>query len=49
MEKSDDNYINENHDMSLIQLQEINQNRIARIIGLSIETRPDYINYEELN
>ena len=49
LERGDENYIEDNHELSLIQLQEINQNRIARIIGLSIETRPDYINYEELN
>ena len=34
--------------LSLIDLQNINEQRVARIIGLSIETRPDYINPLEL-
>ncbi len=34
--------------LTLIDLQNINEQRVARIIGLSIETRPDYINPLEL-
>ncbi len=37
-----------NNVLSLIDLQNINESRVARIIGLSIETRPDYINPLEL-
>ena len=48
LEKSDDNFIKEDHSLSLIDLQNINENVTARIIGLSIETRPDYINALEL-
>ena len=58
LEKTDINYISEdyifinqeieNKVLSLIDLQNINEQRIARIIGLSIETRPDYINPLEL-
>ena len=48
LEKSDENFIKEDHSLSLIDLQNINENVTARIIGLSIETRPDYINALEL-
>lgn len=48
LEKVDANFIDENHSLSLIDLQNINEQRTARIIGLSIETRPDYINPLEL-
>ncbi len=34
---------------TLVELQTINETARARIIGLSIETRPDHINEEELN
>ncbi len=34
--------------LSLAQLHDINTNAEARIIGLSIETRPDYVNFEQL-
>ncbi len=36
-------------DKSLEELQNENETADARIIGLSVETRPDYINEEELN
>lgn len=36
-------------ELSLEALQKINETAKARIIGLSIETRPDYVNLEELN
>lgn len=36
-------------ELSLGELQKINETAKCRIIGLSIETRPDYINEEELN
>jgi ELP3 family radical SAM enzyme/protein acetyltransferase len=38
----------ENHNYSLEELQIINEKAHARIIGLSIETRPDYITPSEL-
>ena len=34
---------------TLEELQKVNETAGARVIGLSIETRPDYINEEELN
>ncbi len=34
---------------TLEELQKINETAGARVIGLSVETRPDYINEEELN
>jgi elongator complex protein 3 len=37
-----------NHDYTLEQLQNMNEKVTARIIGLSIETRPDYITPSEL-
>lgn len=36
-------------ELGLIELQKINETAEARIIGLSIETRPDYVNLSELN
>ena len=36
-------------ELSLEALQALNQTTGERIIGLSIETRPDYVNLEELN
>ncbi|MEN9852181.1 MAG: hypothetical protein RI996_124 [Candidatus Parcubacteria bacterium] len=36
-------------ELSLTQLHAYNQNAEARIIGLSIETRPDYVNFAQLN
>lgn len=36
-------------ELSLEALQKINETAPVRIIGLSIETRPDYVNLEELN
>ena len=36
-------------DKSLEELQKENETADARIIGLSVETRPDYINEDELN
>ncbi|MDQ5957127.1 MAG: elongator complex protein 3 [Patescibacteria group bacterium] len=41
-------FIEENHNYSLEDLQRINESAHARIIGLSIETRPDYITPSEL-
>lgn len=35
--------------LSLEELQKMNETAAIRIIGLSIETRPDYVNPEELN
>lgn len=43
-----DNYIKPDHNLKLEELQKINESREARIIGLSIETRPDYITPTEL-
>ncbi len=40
--------ISEDHNYTLEELQIINESAHARIIGLSIETRPDYIIPEEL-
>lgn len=40
--------IEQDHNLTLTQLQEINETADARVIGLSIETRPDYITYQEL-
>ena len=48
LEKDDANFINADHGLSLVDLQNINETVRARIIGLSIETRPDYINALEL-
>lgn len=59
LSREDDNYINDNYilnknkddkskTLSLIDLQSINEKATARIIGLSIETRPDYVNALEL-
>lgn len=36
-------------ELGLIELQKINETATARIIGLSIETRPDYVSLSELN
>lgn len=36
-------------DKSLLELQKENETTECRIIGLSIETRPDYISFEEIN
>jgi elongator complex protein 3 len=41
-------YIKEN-EKSLLELHTINTDATARIIGLSIETRPDYVNFSQLN
>jgi elongator complex protein 3 len=41
-------FIENNHEYSLEELQIINESAHARIIGLSIETRPDYITPSEL-
>lgn len=41
-------YIEKDENLNLEELQSINETAHARIIGLSIETRPDYISYEEL-
>ncbi len=41
-------FIENTHEYSLEQLQIINESAHARIIGLSIETRPDYITPSEL-
>jgi len=41
-------FIENNHEYSLEELQIINEKAHARIIGLSIETRPDYITPSEL-
>ena len=41
-------FLEENHSYSLEELQNINEKAHARIIGLSIETRPDYITPSEL-
>ena len=38
-----------NSDKSLAELQKENETTDCRIIGLSTETRPDYINFETLN
>jgi elongator complex protein 3 len=42
------NYIKEGQ-MTLVELQTVNETATARIIGLSIETRPDYVNLKQLN
>jgi elongator complex protein 3 len=44
-----DKIIPSDHNLSLAELQKINETTGARIIGLSIETRPDYVNFSELN
>lgn len=36
-------------ELGLLELQKINETAVARIIGLSIETRPDYVTLSELN
>ncbi len=41
-------FIEKDHNYSLIDLQKINESSHARIIGLSIETRPDYITDHEI-
>jgi elongator complex protein 3 len=41
-------YIKED-ELTLTELHTINQTAEARIIGLSIETRPDYVNFEQLS
>ena len=46
--KEERDYIKEG-ELSIEQLHDINQNTEARIIGLSIETRPDYVNFEQLS
>ncbi len=46
--KGDDEY-ETGTELSLEELQQENETAGARIIGLSIETRPDHINEEELN
>jgi len=35
--------------LTLLELQKINETAKCRIVGLSVETRPDWINFEELN
>jgi elongator complex protein 3 len=42
-------FIESDHAFTLEELQEINETSHARIIGLSIETRPDYVKFEELD
>ncbi len=48
LDKSNEEYIHADHGYNLEDLQKINEERLARIIGLSIETRPDYITATEL-
>ncbi len=48
LEKDDADFIKDDYTFSLLDLQNINESRTARIIGLSIETRPDYVNALEL-
>jgi len=35
--------------LTLLELHKINETANCRIVGLSVETRPDWINFEELN
>lgn len=47
-ERDPKDYIQEG-ELGLLELQKINEDASARIIGLSIETRPDYVNFSQLN
>ena len=47
-DREEKDYIKEG-ELSMAELHKINETAEARIIGLSIETRPDYVNFGQLN
>ena len=47
--KKERDKISSSKSLSLVELQKENETAECRIIGLSTETRPDYINFETLN